>query len=391
MKYQFPNITNLDQVREAIAGRDEFIVAERDFGFVVNYMVNLIDSFPRPNTKDDNLNRLYTIRRECRGIKFDLDGNIIARPYHKFFNLGERPETENVDFSGVFTIFDKLDGSMVHPILFKGKVAICTKMGLTDVAIPAQLFTESNPDINYIKFCADLMEAGFTPLFEWCSRKQRIVLDYPEDQLVLTAVRNMVTGLYSSAAEMEDFAKPYNVPIVGQWQGRFKDIQKFIDATQALEDEEGYVIRWPSGHMVKQKNVWYCQLHKVKELLQYEKDVWALVLDERHDDVKAFMTDEEKVRIDTFTEDLYNGINETADRLDWVVIAAKDNLNNSKKRFALEVAPEAAQFESGLLFKIWDGADPVEVVREFIRSHVSTGPRLETVRFLAGGIKWEDY
>lgn len=394
MKYKFPQIQHLDQVKEAIEGRDEFIIAEREFGFVVNYLVHLIDTFPRPNTKDEELNRLYTIRRECRGIKFDHDGKIIARPYHKFFNLGERPETEiaNIDFDKTFVILDKLDGSMIHPMFFfHNTVAWCTKMGLTDVAVPAQKFAETHPDIDYVKFSEDVMTAGYTPIFEWCSRQQRIVVDYPDDQLILTAIRNMVSGEYSSVFEMEQFAKPYDVPIVGQWQGRFRNIQTFLDTAQSLEDEEGYVIRWPDGHMGKAKNEWYCQLHKVKELLQFEKDVWALVLDEKQDDAKAFMEQEDKDRIDNFAQDLYNGLNETADRLNWVVIAAKDNLNNSKKRFALEVALEINSLERGLMFKIWDGADPEELLREFVRAHVGSGPKLEEVRFLAGGIKWEDY
>src|SRR5690606_25943070 len=104
MLYQWPVINHLDQVREAIAGREEFIVAEKDWGFVVNYVINLIDTFPTPNTKDTVLNNQYMIRRECRGIKFDRDGNILARPFHKFFNLGEKPEVseKSVDWSQKF-------------------------------------------------------------------------------------------------------------------------------------------------------------------------------------------------------------------------------------------------------------------------------------------------
>ena len=46
MFYQFPKIEHIDDVRPAIEGRDEFIIAERDWGFIVNYMVVMPDTFP---------------------------------------------------------------------------------------------------------------------------------------------------------------------------------------------------------------------------------------------------------------------------------------------------------------------------------------------------------
>lgn len=394
--YKFPHITCLDQVRDAIEGRDEFFVAERDWGYVVNYMVNLIDSFPTPDTKDPKLNEKYKIRRDCRGIKFDLDGNIIARPYSKFFNLGERSETfpEAIDWDQKFIILDKLDGSMVHPILVADTVVLCTKMGITDVVAPAQDFAEKkgHKAIFYMDFCYDLMKSGMTPIFEWCSRKQRIVVDYPNDMLVLTAVRKMVSGEYKLYDQMEALAAPYRVPLVNRWLGTFDGINEFVEKAQFLEDEEGYVFRFDSGEMFKSKNVWYVQLHKTKELLAFEKDVWALILDARHDDAKAFMEQEDKDRIDAFAEDLHTAIDVTVDRLKWIVIAAKDNLNNSKKRFAIEIVNDhEPRVERGLLFKIWDDEDPRDVVCSHIRDHLGSGPKLEEVRCLANGILWGAY
>ena len=154
MRYHFPIITDLSQVEEAIADRDEFIIAEREFGFVVNYLVNFEDTFPRLNTKNPALNALYAMRRECRGIKFGSDRKILARTLHKFFNMGERPETEmqNVDFEVPYVLLEKLDGSMIHPINYQNQVALCTKMGLTDYSAQAQTFIESSK-IGYNDFC----------------------------------------------------------------------------------------------------------------------------------------------------------------------------------------------------------------------------------------------
>ncbi|NJO62895.1 MAG: hypothetical protein HC836_33140 [Richelia sp. RM2_1_2] len=89
MKYQFPTITHIDQLRKALADRSEFIFAEREGYVIANYLVNLIDTFPEANTGDDELDEAYRLRREARGIIFcATTGKVIARRYHKFFNLG---------------------------------------------------------------------------------------------------------------------------------------------------------------------------------------------------------------------------------------------------------------------------------------------------------------
>lgn len=108
MKYEFPRITHLDEIRTAIAGADEFIIAERDWGYVVNYLVNMKDTFPPVETVND------AIRREARGLIFDRDGSLISRPYHKFFNVNERDETQAhlIDLSQPHRILEKLDGCL---------------------------------------------------------------------------------------------------------------------------------------------------------------------------------------------------------------------------------------------------------------------------------------
>lgn len=392
MKYQFANITHVDQVREALGDREEFIVADREWGIVANYLVNFEDTFPTPNTKDPVLNEHYAIRRECRGLKFGLDGKILARPFHKFFNFGEKPEVShpNVDWDADFSILEKLDGSMIHPIFVNNQIVWCTKMGATDVALPVYDFVEAHPQ--YATFARDCFHAGKTPIFEWCSRKQRIVVDYPVDRLVLTAVRDNVSGEYATYTELQEWGRRHNLDVVAQYDGTWEGIEHFRNTVQEHEGEEGYIIRFADGHMLKIKNLWYLQLHKTKELMQFEKDVWALVLDDKYDDAKAFMEAEETHQLDSFAHDLLHALDATADRLNWVVIAAKDNLNDSKKRFATEiVANHPVKDESSILFKIWDGYDAKEVVRRMARDNCGTGTKLEKVRHLANGIRWDQY
>jgi hypothetical protein len=93
MKNIFPTIKTIDDVLPAIEGRDEFIVAERDYATIVNYVVM------KPDTFDIDLNDTVEnhgefvpkglIRRECRGLMFAPNGEIMSRSVHKFRNIGE--------------------------------------------------------------------------------------------------------------------------------------------------------------------------------------------------------------------------------------------------------------------------------------------------------------
>lgn len=192
MKYNFPIIETINDVLPHIAGRTEFIVAEREDYTVINYMVNMPDTFDI----DESNPLTGLIRRECRGIKFYPDGKIAARVFHKWFNVGERDETQPhmIDLSKSHVIEEKRDGSMIHPMLIQGKIRWMTKMGLSDVALQAEKFIDKQS--KYSKFAEWCINNDLTPSFEYTSPANRIVISYETDELVLLSVRKNLTGEY---------------------------------------------------------------------------------------------------------------------------------------------------------------------------------------------------
>jgi len=192
MNYKFPILRHIDDVRPAIAGRDEFIIAEREHYDVINYMVAFPDTF---DMEDEN-DLFGSIRRECRGLKFYKDGRIAARPFFKFFNINERIETNinNIDWSKPYTIMEKRDGSFVHPMRIGNDVRWMTKMGITEVSAQAESFIEKNSKYNdFAEWC---IENDLTPIFEWTSPNNKIVVRYETDELTLLAVRHNITGKF---------------------------------------------------------------------------------------------------------------------------------------------------------------------------------------------------
>jgi RNA ligase len=192
MNYAFPKIRTIDDVLPHIAGRDEFNVNDKGDYITINYAVAFEDTFAM--TGPDDLGG--AIRRECRGLKFYPSGEIAARPFHKFFNIGEREETQPhvLNFGSDHTIMTKADGSMLHPILIDSDIRWCTKAGITEVSEIAERFVENGRKYRY--FALACIERQLTPIFEYVGPYNKVVLDYKEENMVLLAVRQNITGNY---------------------------------------------------------------------------------------------------------------------------------------------------------------------------------------------------
>jgi RNA ligase len=383
----FPIIQHIDDVLPHIEGRDEFVVAERDWGTVIDYRVVTSNTFD-----DDPTNPLSAkIRRECRGLKFSKTGDLLARPYHKFFNLGEREETTNSVLSAQgrfledFCILPKLDGSMVHPIVWNDEVHFCTRMGTTDVAAQALEFAQQSVRLHepmYLDFCYDLAKVGITPIFEWCTRQQRIVLDYPDDQLVLTAIRTNESGAYCTRPEMNLYADKYNIPVVDLFEGDWDGINAFAKMVHDIEEAEGFVLRWEDGSMIKMKGEWYTLIHRTKDSISYEKRIIGLILNGKLDDIKPHLLANDFDRMARYEMDFWQTINETVSALDTCVIDCSEYCTEqgmderaAKGYFAQSVV---SQYKNdlvpwkGLLFSAWDRKNPtLDIVVGYLRKRFS--------------------
>jgi RNA ligase len=392
VNYTFPTITHIDQVRDAIAGRSEFIEADRGDHVIFNYLVNFEDTFP-PVTDERS-----AILRECRGLVFDREtGKVIGRRFHKFFNLGERTETRFIDFSEPHVILEKLDGSMINFFqTSEGRIVCGTKMGDTDVAKNAAAFVEARFD--YGEFVRDMVSIKASAMFEWCSRKNRIVVDYPEDRLVLTAMRDNETGAYLDYDSMVVFARMYDLEVIKKFD---LTIDEAAESLSSIEDE-GYVVRFDDGHMLKMKGSHYVQLHKTMEHMQHEKDLIRLIVDDKLDDAKPFLPEDLVSRLDEFGFSFFKNLKATADDIAWEVIQDTVTTLGSKKEFAMLVRGKE---ETKVRFRAYDylndtlgGLEGRDIALERfvydelvarVKGSLGTSTKVDSVRHLWGGLRWE--
>lgn len=371
----FPVIANISDVLPAIEGDSSFIVADRGDHIIVNYVVAGAETFPPIMTRND------AIRRECRGITFDkASGRIIRRPYAKFFNLSEREETQphNIDFSKSHHVLCKLDGSMIAPFRnSEGRIIFGTKMGNTDFVADVEVFISDKPD--YMKLTEWCLFMGFTPIFEWCSRKNRIVIDYSQDQLVLTAIRHMHRGDYHTFEEMHDLIEMagYDIPVV-QTYDSVTDVDKFIEHTRGLKDIEGYVVRFEDGSMVKVKADSYVQIHRAKDAITNERLVVQMILDGNIDDIKGFLPKEDLQRLETFERAFLRNLDEYTQELRELADASFEECEGDKKRFALEKSMFFSSTFKSMMFLLFGASHKArDVFINTLRKHLNQNIRYD--------------
>jgi RNA ligase len=367
MNYQFPEIRTIDDVLPHIEGRSEFIVAEREFGTVINYVVAMADTFNMDGPEDFG----GAIRRECRGIIFDTEGRIMSRPFHKFFNVNEREETQThvIDMSQPHVIMEKMDGSMIRPVFMNGMVRLATKMGVTDIAIEAEkLLSEAQ-----YEWLEDVMNTNVTPIFEYIAPTNKIVIEYSEPRLVLLAMRNNFTGNYYMPHKAPfDF-----VPMYGSVDG---GLSEYIARAREMQGREGDIIRFASGHMIKIKNDWYVRIHKTKDLIRSERNIADIIVNEQLDDVLPLLDATDLAIVRAYEKRFDAALENVLGRLEGLVTLARVLHGGVKKDVAINFVPNLLNKEdASFIFSALDGKDLRSLVIKKVKDSVGNTTKYDAL------------
>ncbi|KAH3761106.1 RNA ligase, T4 RnlA family protein [Pelomyxa schiedti] len=386
----FPIIDSIEQVRSAIAGCAFFTEATKEDEIVFNYRFGHCDAFPDPFgpglTPQEREN--YMIRRECRGLVFQKSsGTVIARGFHKFFNVNELDETDQdrLDFSTPHIILQKLDGVPICALISKGHLMFGGKTGSGGKLAKAAENTArtcQERGWRYFDLCQHFVSAGYTPLFEFCSPTKKLVVQYTEDQLTLTAIRHRRTGEYMQFSEMATAAREYNVPCVTTYTPSTEPSatnESLIRELVSKEEIEGFVIRFSTGAMYKVKTLWYLKTGRGNsDLVFQERDVWSMVLSGKLDDHKAAVMQQSlRARLDKFSSQLFRNAAVTAQKLADVA---------EKRKAGLPPQHTLNETENTIVDQIMQGNDPLDSVVSAVKAQIGTKSGIDKVRFLVGDL-----
>lgn len=225
----------------------------------------------------------------CRGLIVDeTTGNIVARPYPKFFNYSQhghgQPYAPDLP-DEAFRIYEKLDGSLGIIFHYAGKWLAASKGSfMSEQAVWAQKQLDDGYWDDAINAVADdktrSLIPGFTYLCEIIYPANRIVVDYGDlEAMILTGVygpdgkeRLLTPGFRADWSLIGPTVKEYEaLPFSLLVEMAESNIHE--DGPAQGTDHEGYVLRYASGLRVKIKYGEYIRLHKVLTGIS-ARDVW---------------------------------------------------------------------------------------------------------------------
>jgi RNA ligase len=201
------------------------------------------------------------ITMQCRGLVTNSKGEVVAKPFKKFFNIEEEKHTPTEEFE----VFEKMDGSLGIVFKYNGEVIYATRGSFT--SDQSKWMTKYGNEYNF----KDILVEGFTYLFEIIYPENRIVVDYNgEEKLVLLGIINTETGEevpHNDLFEGFDVVKKYN---------GIKDYTtlKFLIDNNA----EGFVVRFSNGDRMKIKGDEYVRLHRILTNIS-NRDIWEYLKD----------------------------------------------------------------------------------------------------------------
>lgn len=237
---------------------------------------------------------------ESRGIMFRMNPKgfpeqLVSMPMHKFFNYKENPFTETLDGSRVDEVMTKEDGSLISTYIHNNGFNLKSKGSLkSDQAMAAVKWLSECPDKKLIMEIDHLVKQNLTINFEYTAPDNRIVLHYPQPALTILNVRDHITGKYYTRDDFNGYVHLDKLWVQSHDVSEYGTIARFVDAIPDMTHMEGYVLRM-GGDFMKIKTDWYVTRHRLKDKIDSDKNLFAVIINEEIDDIFSLFHDDPTV------------------------------------------------------------------------------------------------
>ena len=186
-----------------------------------------------------------------------LTGEVVARPFDKFFNWNEGGRTTEAPIRAAT---EKIDGAL--GVLYRDGEYKVASRGAFD-SVPANWATELLRKQHNLNGLPE----EWTLIFEILCPGQRIIVDYGNrNSLVLLAIRNRFTGDFLPLSAVADTACNYGFELPKVYD--FASIDDILEQKRIIDgNEEGWVVEFADHQRFKFKGDRYLELHKLAAAL----------------------------------------------------------------------------------------------------------------------------
>jgi RNA ligase len=288
--------------------------------------------------------------RVSRGLIINnKTGEIVARPFDKFFNWLENGEKAS---GYIVNITEKWDGSL--GILYRKnngyKIATRGRFD-SDQAIWATEFLNKN-------YVLSDLDNNITLLFEVIYPENRVVVDYKEfEGLILLAARNRFNGDYCPFfPDVYNLSQLYGFKIPNIYN--FNNIDEIMEAKQKLDiNQEGWVVEFSSGQRFKFKGDRYLELHKLIMQLSFKHTVEAYA-NNTIDYIRSQIPEEFLEEFNSWCIQIENKVKEIHEKVEQLFLIAPKEV---RKDFAIWANKNASEY-SIYLFKRLDNCNYDDII-----------------------------
>lgn len=283
--------------------------------------------------------------RNVRGITFRSDTKeLLALPLHKFWNLNENPavSSEILKNKQILRVTEKYDGSLIYFYLLNGILHAKTKMNCyAEQADWAMNIVKSNSNLESAIVFA--INNNYTPIFEFISPRNKIVITYTKEELRFIGMRNMKDGSYN-------FENIFDVLPVDYFS--IDSLESAINKAKNYSGHEGFVVTFSDYDMVKIKTEEYCNLHHLRDNIFNENILANAILHEKLDDIKSVFEHD-----DNLLSYMINFEKRVVDKYNFIVSSAEkffnDNRNLIRKDFAIKARKFLGPTEFNLAMNLY--------------------------------------
>ncbi len=157
-------------------------------------------------------------------------------------------------------------------------------------------------------------------------------------------------------------------------------IDELLEKVRALRGEEGIIIRFADGHMLKIKGDEYVQIHKTKDIVRVDRNIVELVLNETIDDTRAMLDPSDLVRVDEVEAGFWAAFQNAEGRLEGLEMLARTIYGADKKRIALEMVPNLInKADGGFMFKLMDGHAIRDLLLDHCKKNIGSTPKYDAL------------